>query len=103
MKKILLFVLIAGFLNVSLQAVEKKKCSELEGFKKIGKGSTEYVKCLADNIKIKNEDGKFFNTKSTLTDWITGKKKISDSTPNPVTGLKNLGKALKPDMDAFKK
>ena len=56
MKKMFIFVLIAGFLNVSLQAVEKKKCSELEGFKKIGKDSGEYIQCLADNIKIKSKD-----------------------------------------------
>jgi|TARA_B110000971_G_C19918832_1_gene458163 hypothetical protein len=103
MKKMFIFVLIAGFLNVSLQAVEKKKCSELEGFKKIGKDSGEYIQCLADNIKIKSKDGKIFNTDSKLTDLITGKKKWSESIPNPITGIKNIGKALKPDMKAFEK
>ena len=101
MKKIILLTLIASFLNVNAYAVEEKKCNELEGFKKMGKSSIEYVNCLSAKVK---SSSKFkLNTKSTLTDWITGKKKISDSTPNPITGLKNIGKALKPDMKPLKR
>ena len=35
------------------------------------------------------------NTDSKLTDLITGKKKMK--LPNPINGLKKIGKALKPD------
>jgi hypothetical protein len=87
MKKILLIfaILITSF----TYANSEQKCKDLPGFKKIGKDSQEFLKCLADNnIKI--------NTDSKLTDLITGKEKIK--IPNPITGLKNIGKALKPSI-----
>jgi hypothetical protein len=96
MKKTILITLIYIFFNLNVYAATDKNCKELPGFKKIGKGSTEYMDCLADKVK---KSGKFkLNTKSKLTDWITGKKDIIDSIPNPKTGLINLGKAVKPDL-----
>ena len=81
-------------LNLS---AEEKKCIEMEGAKRIGKDSIEYVKCLGEKIKgsASNEDSKFkLNTDSKLTEIIKGKEKIK--IPNPITGLKNIGKALRP-------
>jgi len=69
---------------------KKKKCNELEGFKKIGKDTKEYIKCLKSKKSFK------LNTDSRLTDVFTGKEKIK--IPNPLTGLKKLGNAIKPDM-----
>jgi len=88
MKKIFIIstLLITSFTYVNAT----QHCKELPGFKKIGKGSLEYIKCQSNQ----KTDIKF-NTDSTFTDVVTGKKKIK--IPNPLTGLKNIGKALKPD------
>ena len=102
MKKITLITLISIFFSFNTYAIAEVKCKDLPGFKKVGKNSGEYIECLANKIK----KSKFkLNTQSTLTDWVTGKKKISNSVGNPITGLKNLGKALKPDKPdiSFKK
>ena len=78
-------------------SAEDKKCIDMEGAKRIGKDSIEYAKCLGKKLKSSatNEDSKFkLNTDSKLTEIIKGKEKIK--IPNPITGLKNIGKALKP-------
>jgi hypothetical protein len=85
MKKILIIAIIC--LSASI-ASAKEKCSDLPGFKKVGKDSVEYIKCLKGQTKIK------LNTESRLTNWITGKEKFK--VPNPINGLKKIGKALKP-------
>jgi hypothetical protein len=54
--------------------------------------STEHKKVL-DPIKFKLPK---LNTDSKLVDWIKGKEKIK--IPNPITGLKNIKKAVKPDL-----
>ena len=94
MNKIMLFSIIAILYSANVHAVEEKKCNELEGFKKIGKDSMEYIKCLKSKKRFK------LNTESRLTDVITGKEKLK--LPNPLTGLKKLGNALKPDMEKIK-
>ena len=86
MKKLLILSIL--FITTSSYVSAEKKCSDLPGYKKIGKGSVEYLKCL-------NKDGKFkLKTESKLTDIITGKEKLK--LPNPMNGLKAIGKALKP-------
>jgi len=50
---------------------------------------------LTDLLTGKNEKKIKLNTDSTLTDLLTGKKKVK--IPNPMNGLKKIGKALKPD------
>jgi hypothetical protein len=94
MKKIILLSLISIFFSMNMYAVEKKKCSELEGFKKLGKKTGEYLNCLKTNAK--GESKLKFKTESKLTDLITGKEKIK--LPNPMNVLKNVGKAVKPDL-----
>lgn len=84
MNKILIIAIIC--LSASV-ASAKEKCSDLPGFKKVGKDSVEYLKCLKGK-KIK------LNTESKLTDWLTGKEKFK--VPNPINGIKKIGKALKP-------
>jgi len=86
MKKIILLAVI--FLTASTYANAKQKCSDLPGKKRIGKDSAEYLKCLKETKAIK------LNTDSKLTDWLTGKEKIK--LPNPISGLKKIGKAIKP-------
>ena len=54
--------------------------------------SAEHKKVL-DPIKFKLPK---LNTDSKLVDWINGKEKIK--IPNPITGLKNIGKAVTPDL-----
>jgi|MDTF01.1.fsa_nt_gb hypothetical protein len=94
MKKIIITTLISFFFSVIAHASEdEKKCRELDGFKKIGKGSAEFLKCLAKRGK--KTDLFKFNTESRLTDIITGKKKLE--LPNPVKGIKNIKKAVTPD------
>ena len=46
MKKIL-FIFIIYFASIVYSSAEQK-CNELPGFKKLGKDSIEYVKCLKD-------------------------------------------------------
>ena len=73
MKKILLVSLI--FITTCFNAYAEKKCSELPGFKKVGKNSVEYIECLAKKTKKGLISGKLkLNTDSKLTDWI--KKKL---------------------------
>jgi len=84
------FIIIILLLTSFTYANATQHCKELPGFKKVGKDSLEYLKCQSNQ----KTDIKF-NTDSTLTDVISGKKKIK--IPNPLTGLKNIGKALKPD------
>ena len=87
MNKIFLLILMLLVSSVSVNA--KQKCSDLEGFKNIEK-SKEYFDCLKSKSK-----GKFkLNTDSKLKDWITGKEKFK--LPNPATGMKKIGEAIKP-------
>ena len=84
MKKILLIFTI--FIITSTYVNSKENCKGLPGFKNINE-STEYAKCLTK--------GKFkLNTDSKLTNIIKGKEKLK--IPNPVKGLKKIGKALTP-------
>jgi len=87
MKKTIIVTLISFFFSVSLYAAEKKN------------GATEKSKGQANMLieKIKKQNVIKLNTKSKLTDWITGKKKFSDSVPNPINGLKGIKKAVTPD------
>jgi hypothetical protein len=72
MKKIL-FIFIIYFASIVYSSAEQK-CNELPGFKKLGKDSIEYVKCLKKSAK---KSGKFkLKTESKLTNWI--KKKINN-------------------------
>ena len=82
----LIVISILSFLSFNAYAVEK--CRDLPGFKTLGKDTAEYLECLAKkpNLQIKTE--------SKMTDIVTGKKKFK--LPNPINGLKNIGKALKP-------
>ena len=88
MKKILLTTAILLFCSTYVNA--KQKCSDLPGFKKIGKESIEYINCLKKSKKLK------LKTDSKVKNWITGKEKIKF--PNPVKGIKKVGEALKPDL-----
>ena len=72
MKKIL-FIFIIYFTSIVYSSAEQK-CNELPGFKKLGKDSMEYLKCLKESAK---KSGKFkLKTESKLTNWI--KKKINN-------------------------
>jgi|TARA_B100001093_G_scaffold501252_1_gene552666 hypothetical protein len=88
MKKILLITIL--LISTSTFVNAEQKCSDLPGFKKIGKDSKEYLECLAKGGKFK------LKTDSKLTDVVTGKTKLK--IPNPLNGLKKLGNALKPDI-----
>jgi hypothetical protein len=86
MKKIIIIsFLIMNITNVSA----KEKCKDLPGFKTVGPESTTYIKCLAKKLKsgTKSSDSK-------LKNWLTGKEKLK--IPNPIEGLKKVGKALEP-------
>ena len=74
MKKIfLIFIFIFGFQS---NIFAKENCKDLPGFKKLGKGSIEYTKCVAKKGKELGKKGlKKLNTDSKLTDWI--KKKMN--------------------------
>jgi len=88
MKKILLISLVILTTSTYVSA-EPVKCRDLPGFKTIGKDSAEYIKCLT------GKNGAFkLNTESKLTSILSGKKKVKF--PNPLNGLKNIGKAIKP-------
>ena len=93
MKKILLVITMLISTSVYINAKEHS-CKDLPGFKKLGKDSAEYFNCLKKKRSFK------LNTDSKLTDIITGKEKLK--IPNPITGLKKLGNALKPDMEKIK-
>ena len=86
MKKIFLtfVILFASSTYVGAQ----QKCNDLPGFEKMGKDSLEYIKCIKDKTKVK------LNTDSKLTGLITGKEKFK--LPNPMNGLKAIGRAIKP-------
>ena len=49
----------------------EENCKNLPGFKKLGKGSVEYTKCVTKKAKKSLK----LNTDSKLTDWI--KKKLN--------------------------
>ena len=87
MNKIFLIVLI--LIGTSAHVNAKENCKLLSGYEKNGKNSADFIKCLKET-KIK------LNTDSKLTDLITGKEKFK--MPNPLSGLKKLGKALKPSI-----
>ena len=54
----------------------EENCKDLPGFKKIGKDSIQYMRCIANKSKkIGSESIKKLNTDSKLTDWI--KKKLN--------------------------
>tara|TARA_B100001093_G_C25917336_1_gene631247 strand:- start:161 stop:442 length:282 start_codon:yes stop_codon:yes gene_type:complete len=90
MKKI---IVIIGVLSViSNFALAEEKCSDLPGFKQIGKDSAEYIKCLAT----KGKKSFKLNTDSKLKNWITGKEKFK--VPNPMDGISKIGKAVKPSV-----
>tara|TARA_B100001057_G_scaffold224583_1_gene224849 strand:+ start:505 stop:744 length:240 start_codon:yes stop_codon:yes gene_type:complete len=77
MKKIYLVGILLIFTSLKLSA--EVDCKKLPGFKKIGKDSLEYTKCIAKKgAKKSKEIGekglKKLNTDSKLTDWI--KKKL---------------------------
>ena len=83
-----LLILVTLFISATTFVHAKQKCSDLPGFKTLGKDSLEYIKCLKGNNKIK------LNTDSKLTNIVKGKEKLK--IPNPINGLKAIGKALKP-------
>jgi hypothetical protein len=92
MKKIFIIISMLISTTVYINAKEQS-CKDLPGFKKLGKDSSEYFDCLKKNRPKLNTDSK-------LTDIITGKEKLKIS--NPITGIKKLGNALKPDMEMIK-
>ena len=73
MKKLfLIFIFIFSFQS---NVLAEENCKDLPGFKKLGKGSVEYTKCIAKKGKELGKKGlKKLNTDSKLTDWI--KKQI---------------------------
>ena len=74
MKKSFLIFIFTFSLQSNVFAEEN--CKDLPGFKKLGKGSIEYTKCVAKKGKELGKKGlKELNTDSKLTDWI--KKKMS--------------------------
>tara|TARA_B100001142_G_C14112759_1_gene569821 strand:+ start:158 stop:385 length:228 start_codon:yes stop_codon:yes gene_type:complete len=74
MKNIFYIIIFSLLVNSSLFA--DQKCNELPGFKKIGKDSEEYIKCMAKKTKELSKKGlKKLNTDSKLTNWI--KKKLN--------------------------
>ena len=74
MKK--LFLIFIFTFSFQLNVFAEENCKDLPGFKKIGKGSVEYTKCIAKKGKELGKKGlKKLNTDSKLTDWI--KKQIN--------------------------
>ena len=75
MKKI--YIIIIFVLGIMPHVYSKENCKDLPGFKKIGKDSIEYIKCLAEagKTELKGEGKLKLNTDSRLTDWI--KKKLN--------------------------
>ena len=86
MKKIFLIATI--LIITSTYLVAEQKCSDLPGYKKLGKDTAEYADCLKKSAKFK------LNTDSKLTDIITRKKKVK--IPNPMNAFKKIGNAIKP-------
>ena len=74
MKKLFLIFIFIFYFQSNIFA--KENCKDLPGFKKLGKGSIEYTKCVAKKGKELGKKGlKKLNTDSKLTDWI--KKKMN--------------------------
>jgi len=74
MKNIFYIIIFSLLINFSLFA--DQKCNELPGFKKIGKDSEDYIKCMAKKTKELSKKGfNKLNTESKLTNWI--KKKLN--------------------------
>ena len=72
-KSLLIFIFIFSFQS---NVFAKENCKDLPGFRKLGKGSIEYAKCVAKKGKELGKKGlKKLNTDSKLTDWI--KKKMN--------------------------
>ena len=72
-KSFLIFIFIFSFQS---NIFAEENCKDLPGFKKLGKGSIEYTKCIAKKGKELGKKGiKELNTDSKLTDWI--KKQIN--------------------------
>jgi hypothetical protein len=89
MKNILVIALISIFFTVNAQAAEVKKVKEKSTIEKAIK---DFKKNKVKKVK----------EKSTLGKWISGEKKITESIPNPLKGLKNIQKALTPDLKPLK-
>ena len=53
MKKLL--ILVTLFISATTFVHAKQKCSDLPGFKTLGKDSLEYIKCLKVDKKIKSK------------------------------------------------
>tara|TARA_Y100000992_G_scaffold129757_1_gene85516 strand:- start:221 stop:448 length:228 start_codon:yes stop_codon:yes gene_type:complete len=70
------FLIFTFTLILQSNVLAEKNCKDLPGFKKLGKGSVEYTKCIAKKGKELGKKGlKKLNTESKLTDWI--KKQIN--------------------------
>tara|TARA_B100000787_G_C16119713_1_gene262094 strand:- start:36 stop:314 length:279 start_codon:yes stop_codon:yes gene_type:complete len=92
MKNILVITLIGIFFSVNAQAADVMKVKE--------KSTIE--KAIKNIKKNKATKAKKVEEKSTLGKWISGEKKITESIPNPLKGLKNIQKALTPDLKPLK-
>ena len=97
MKKIFLISII--LVATSLTANANQKHKNLPSSEKIEKNTDlRLVGVIKDEKEITSTKLKKklkLNTDSKLTDLISGKKKIK--LPNPMNGLKKIGKALKPN------
>ena len=97
MKKIFLISII--LVATSLTANANQKHKNLPRSEKIEKNTDlRLVNVIKDEKEITSTKLKKklkLNTDSKLTDLLTGKKKVK--IPNPINGLKKIGKALKPD------
>ena len=97
MKKIFLISII--LVATSLTANANQKHKNLPRSEKIEKNTDlRLVGVIKDEKEITSTKLKKklkLNTDSKLTDLLTGKKKVK--IPNPINGLKKIGKALKPD------
>ena len=74
MKKFYIIGILIIFTTLEVSA--EVDCKDLPGFKKVGKDTVEYTKCIAKKGKVLGEKSlKKLNTDSKLTDWI--KKKLN--------------------------
>ena len=74
MKKFYIIGILIIFTTLDVSA--EVDCKNLPGFKKVGKDSIEYTKCIAKKGKELGEKSlKKLNTDSKLTNWI--KKKLN--------------------------
>ena len=72
MKKFYIIGILIIFTTLDVSA--EVDCKNLPGFKKVGKDSVEYTKCIAKKGKELGKKGlKKLNTDSKLTDWIQKK------------------------------